>query len=149
MNSLKLMGVNKEVDLTEIPFMNPKEIIELDRWIGLKVASIFKVPPFMLNLVQDVGSLNAREQKARFLENVILPILEYEAYTYTNVLVRKGFKNFDVSITSPVLGTKLNYDRARIANLLVGSGEGILTVDEARKMFFNLPPKEKTSEDEE
>jgi len=137
----KILGINKEVDLKEIPHWDSKDIIEIQRWIGLKIASVYKVPPFMLNLVQDVGSLNAREQKSRFLENVVMPILEYEAYIYNMVLVRRGFKKLDTEITSPVLGTKLNYDRARIANLLVGSEEGLLTVTEARKLFFNLEPK--------
>jgi phage portal protein BeeE len=138
----KLLGINKEVDLKELPFMSSNEVIEMQKWIGLKVASVYKVPPFMMNLVSDTGSLNAREQKARFLENVVMPIIQYEAFLYTNVLVRKGFKKLDVEITSHVLGTKLNYDRAKIANMLVGDGmNGILTLDEARKLFFNLPPK--------
>jgi phage portal protein BeeE len=140
----KMLGINKEVDLKEIPYWDAKDIIETQRWIGLKIASVYKVPPFMLNLVQDVGSLNAREQKARFLENVIMPILKYEAFVYSNVLVRKGFKKLDTAVTSNILGTRLNWDRARIARQLVGQGEEILTVDEARKMFFNLPPKGKT-----
>lgn len=138
---VKVLGVNKEVDVTDLPTWSAAEIIEMERWVGLKTASVFKVPPFMLNLVQDVGSLNAREQKARFLENVVMPILEYESFIYTNVLARQGFENLDADITSHMLGTKLNYDRARIANLLVGSGESIMTVDEVRKLFFHLDPK--------
>lgn len=145
----KMLGINKEVDLKEIPFWDTKDMIDSQKWIGLKIASVYKVPPFMLNLVQDVGSLNAREQKARFLENVVMPILEYEAFTYSNILVRKGFRNLDTEVTSNVLGTKLNYDRARIANMLAGinadgTQESILTIDEARKMFFNLQPKSET-----
>jgi hypothetical protein len=73
-----------------------------------------------------------------------MPILKYEAFVYSNVLVRKGFKKLDTAVTSNILGTRLNWDRARIARQLVGQGEEILTVDEARKMFFNLPPKGKT-----
>lgn len=140
----KLFGINKEATLTAIPFWSANDIIEMQRWVGLKVAAVYKVPPFMLNLVQDVGSLNAREQRARFLENVVLPILTYEAYMLTSVLVRKGFKNLDTQISSPIIGTKLNYDRARIARLLVGNEEQILTADEARKIFFNLPPINET-----
>jgi len=138
----KILGINKEVELKDIPFWNATDVIDAQRWVGLKIASVFKVPPFMLNLVQDVGSLNAREQKARFLENVVMPILEYESFMYTNTLVRKGFKKLDTEITCNVLGTKLNYDRSRIANMLIGKDESVLTVTEARKMFFNLPPKD-------
>lgn len=136
----KALGINKKINFNEIPYLSASDIIELQRWIGLKIASVFKVPPFMLNLVQDVGSLNAREQKARFLENVVMPILEYEAFMYTMVIARKGFKNLDTQITSHVLGTKLNYDRARIARLLAGASMDILTQDEIRALFFNLPP---------
>ncbi len=137
----KMLGINKEVDLKEIPFWDSNSIIETQKWLGLKVASVFKVPPFMLNLVNDVGSLNAREQKARFLENVVMPILKYESFIYTNVLARQGFQNLDVTVVSNLLGTRLNYDKAKIANLLTGNDEGILTVDEARKLFFHLPAK--------
>jgi phage portal protein BeeE len=139
-DNAKLFGINKEATVQTIPFWSATDIIEMQRWVGMKVASVYKVPPFMINLVQDVGSLNAREQRARFLENVVLPILTYEAYMLTAVLVRKGFKNLNVQISSPVLGTKLNYDRARIARLLVGNEGEIITADEARKIFFNLPP---------
>jgi len=138
----KMLGINKEVDLKTIPYWEPSDIIEIQKWMGLKVASIYKVPPFMLNLAQGTGSLNAREQKARFLENVVMPILKYEAFIYTNVLVRLGFENLDTTVVSNLLGTRLNYDKARIANLLTGNEEGgILTIDEARKLFFHLPPK--------
>jgi hypothetical protein len=136
----KALGINKSIKFSEIPFLTTKEIIDLQQWIGLKVASVFKVPPFMLNLVQDTGSLNAREQKARFLENVVLPILEYEAFMYTMVIARKGFQAVDTDVTSLMMGTKLNYDRARIARLLAGSTMEILTQDEIREMFFNLGP---------
>jgi len=136
----KALGINKKINFSEIPFLSATEIIDLQRWIGLKIASVFKVPPFMINLISDVGSLNAREQKARFLENVVMPILEYEAFMYTMVIARKGFKSTDTVITSHVLGTKLNWDRARIARLLAGQAMEILTADEIRALFFNLPP---------
>lgn len=139
-DNAKLFGINKEANLTEIPYWSATEIIEMQRWVGMKVAAVYKVPPFMINLVQDVGSLNAREQRARFLENVVLPILTYEAYMLTAGIVRKGYQNLDTQISSPIISTKLNYDRARIARLLVGQEEQLLTADEARKIFFNLPP---------
>lgn len=142
-DNAKMFGINKKADVTTLPYWKASEIIEMQRWVGLKVASVYKVPPFMLNLVQDVGSLNAREQRSRFMENVVMPILQYEAFMYTTVLSWKGFQKEGVEITSPIIGTKLNFDRARIARMLVGNSEDILTVDEVRKLFFNLPPKKK------
>ncbi len=137
----KLVGINKEGNAIELKGWSAKDIIDLQRWIGLRVANVFHIPPFMLNLVEDVGSLNAREQRARFLENVILPILEYETHLYTTILVRLGFEKDDIIITSPLIGTRLNYDRARIARMLVGTDDRILTPEEARVLFFGLPPK--------
>lgn len=137
----KIFGLNKEANLQEIKYWSAKEIIEAHRWTGTCVASVFKVPPFMLNLVADVGSLNAREQMSRFLENVILPILKYESYIYTMVLAKKGFKKHDVEITAPDIVTLLNYNRARIATMLTDSDEPLLTIDEGRELFFGLPPK--------
>ena len=146
----KVVGINRYLVLRDIPSLSASEIIELERFLGLVIANIYKVPPFMLNLVEDVGSLNAREQKARFLENVILPILEYEASLFTLKLAIKGFKRDpgSVQITSPIISTRLNWERARIARLLVGADQPILTVNEARKLFFNLPPIEEVLERE-
>jgi hypothetical protein len=138
----KVVGLNKKATLTAIPFWSADDIVKIQRWMALKIANTFKVPPFMLNLIEDTGSLNAREQKNRFVENVVLPILEYESYIYTMALATKGFEKPDVIITSPAVGTKLNFDKARIARLLAAKGEVILTVDELRKMFFNLDPIE-------
>lgn len=135
----KLFGINKNSTLTELKSWSVEETIAMMKWLGLVAASVYKVPPFMLNLVQDTGSLNAREQKARFLENAVLPILEYEAHVYTLGLAIKGFKSPKTHITSPMIGTRLNYDRARVAQMLTG-GVAIVTVDEARKMFFGLDP---------
>lgn len=145
----KAFGINKKASVSALPFWSTKEIIEMHKWIGLCIAHTYKVPPFMMNLIEDVGSLNAREQKARFLENVVLPLLNYENFLYTLMLVKKGFKYDDVVIETPTIGTRLNYDKARISRLLVGSTDSILTVDEAREMFFDLKPKEKEPVEEE
>ena len=139
----KIGGINKKAELTNVPCWTADDIIRMQRWIGLKVANAFKVPPFMLNLIEDTGSLNAREQRQRFLENVILPIVEYETYIYTMVLAIKGFEKKDVSIASTLAGTKLSYDKAKTAKLL-NKGD-ILTVDEIRHSFFNLQPITKTT----
>lgn len=136
----KILGVNKEIGFDEIPYWSAEDIVKMQQWIGLKVAATFKVPPFMVNLVNDVGSLNAREQKARFLENVVMPILEYESFLYTMVICRQGFENTETEITSNILGTKLNWNRARIAKLLTSPNQEILTTNEIRSLFFNLPP---------
>ena len=135
----KVFGINKEATLQEIKYWSAKDIISAHSWTGLCIASVYKVPPFMLNLVADTGSLNAREQRTRFLENVVLPILKYESYLYTLVLAKKGFKNMEATISAPEIVTLLNYNRARIATLLTG-GEQVLTPNEIRDLFFGLPP---------
>lgn len=137
----KIFGINREANLQEIKYWSAKDIIEAHRWTGTCVASVYKVPPFMLNLVSDVGSLNAREQKSRFLENVILPILKYESYIYTLTIAKKGFKKLDVDIIAPEIVTLLNYNRARVAAMLTDNDEPLLTIDEGRGLFFGLAPK--------
>ncbi len=141
---MKVCGINKKAELKEIPFWSAKEITDTMKTLGLIIANVYKVPPFMLNLVEDTGSLNAREQKSRFIENAVLPILEYEAYLYTMTLVRKGFKNTKSKITSPLLATRLTYDKARTARLLVGEGVSIFTPNEARDIFFGMKEIDKT-----
>lgn len=135
----KFFGVNKKVTVSNLPHWSADDIIRMFRWIGLCVANVFKVPPFMLNLIEDTGSLNAREQKQRFLENVVQPIINYECHLYTLILLRKGFKEMNTEITCEALGTRLNWDKARIARMLYPEGE-IFTQDEVRKFFFGLDP---------
>jgi hypothetical protein len=135
----KFFGVNKKASSTAIPHWSAEDIVKVSRWIGLCVANVFKVPPFMLNLIEDTGSLNAREQRQRFLENVVAPIVAYEGHLFTLILAKKGFKNFEVEISAPGLGTKLTSDKAKIARLVYPDGE-ILTQDEVRRFFFGLDP---------
>lgn len=138
----KIFGINKSATLQELPFWSAKEIIDMQKWIGLRVANAFKVPPFMLNLVEDTGSLNAREQKSRFLENVVLPVLDYESYLYTMKVARQAFKKTNVEIKAPTMSLVLNYNKVRTAAMTISKDESLLTNDEARKYFLNLPPKE-------
>lgn len=147
-NYAKMLGINRKAELQEVPHWTPEEIIKMQKWIGLQVANVYKVPPFMLNLVEDTGSLNAREQRARFLANVISPILKLESWMYTLILARKGFRNLKTKITIPLIGTKLTWDKVRIARQLLGnSDEPLFTVDEIRKDIFGKDPiKKKNSE---
>lgn len=145
----KVFGINKKAVISSIPHWEAKDIISMFKWLGLCIGHTYKVPPFMLNLIEDVGSMNAREQKARFLENVIMPILEYEAHLYTLILAKKAFNTKGVEITSPVLASKLNYDKARMAKLLIAKDESIFTVDEVRKDLFNKEPKKVENEKKE
>jgi phage portal protein BeeE len=137
----KIFGLNKDAKVTEMPHWTATEIIDIQKWIGLRVANAFKVPPFMLNLVADVGSLNAREQHSRFLENVVLPILKYECYIYTMKLARSGFEKPKVEIVAPSLQLAVNYNKIRSAAMTISKDESLLTVDEARELFLGLDPK--------
>lgn len=141
----KAFGVNKEATLSEIKQWEPKEIIEESRWLATKIAASYKVPPFMINLVADVGSLNAREQKYRFLESVVEPLLEYEAYLYTTILCRQGFKKSNTEVVTPILPTKMSLDTVKIINQLVGDDNIVLSADEAREIFFGLPPLDRAA----
>lgn len=140
----KIFGINKEAVLKEIPFWDSNDIIEMQKWLGLRIANAFKVPPFMLNLVQDTGSLNAREQRARFCENVVLPILQYESYLYTMKVAKQAFKKNNVEIKAPTMGLILNYNKVRTAAMTIRTDESLLTVDEARRFFLGLDEKKIT-----
>lgn len=137
-NGSTLIGLNKKFTVTELPNWSATDILNIFKWMGMVIATIYKIPPFMLNLVENTGSLNAREQYSRFLENVIEPILKYEAYIYTLNLVKRGFNTANIEITTPMVATKLNYSRARIARLLSNKDQEILSVEEIRKLIFGL-----------
>ncbi|KKN82758.1 hypothetical protein LCGC14_0305820 [marine sediment metagenome] len=138
----KMFGVNKKATVTAIPYWSAEDIIKINKWLALYIANAYKVPPFMLNLVENTGSLNAREQRSRFLENVVLPILEYESYIYTMKIARQGFQTSS-TITAPTMSIKLSFNKVRAAAIAIGSDEALMSVDEARKWFLNLEPKKK------
>jgi len=145
-NGAAIAGLNKKVAINELPHWTGAETINMFRWFGNCIATAFKVPPFMLNLVENVGSLNAREQYSRFLENVVEPILKYESYLFSMILVKKGFLSTKLEITHPMIATKLNYSRARIARTLSTQDQEIFTVDEIRKDIFGMESKTNTTE---
>ena len=131
-----LVGLNKKMDVNPLPHWSATETIAMFKWMGMAIATVYKVPPFMLNLVENTGSLNAREQYSRFLENVVEPILKYEQYLYTLCLVKRAFKVSSIEITAPMVATKLNYSRARVARTLSTKDTEIFSVDEIRKDIF-------------
>jgi len=140
-NGAAVTGLNKKIVVTELPHWTGAETINMFRWFGNCIATAFKVPPFMLNLVENVGSLNAREQYSRFLENVVEPILKYESFLFSLTLVKKGFLATKLEITNPMIATKLNYSRARIARTLSTKDQEIFTIDEIRNDIFGMESK--------
>ena len=137
-NGASVAGLNKKTTVTELPHWTATQTLEVFKWMGMSIATVYKVPPFMLNLVENTGSLNAREQYSRFLENVIEPILKYEKYLYSLILAKKAFRMPKIEITIPLVATKLNYSRARIARTLSTKDTEIFTVEELRKIIFGV-----------
>lgn len=137
-NGASIAGLNKKTTVTELPHWTATQTLEVFRWMGMCIATVYKVPPFMLNLVENTGSLNAREQYSRFLENVIEPILKYEKYLYSLILAKKAFKMPKIEVNVPLIATKLNYARARVARTLTTKDTEIFTVDEIRKIIFGV-----------
>jgi phage portal protein BeeE len=130
-------GVNKNMTLKDMPVWDTKEMLTAIKEVGMAVSTAYGVPPFMMNLVSDAGSMNAREQYAKFISSIVEPLVKYEAYVYSVILAKLGFKKTDVDITYKDTVSRLSLDRARVAKDLVNAG--IITPNEARANYYNLP----------
>lgn len=130
-------GVNKNMTLKDMPVWDTKEMLTAIKEVGMAVSTAYGVPPFMINLVSDAGSMNAREQYAKFISSIVEPLVKYEAYVYSVILAKLGFKKTDVDITYKDTVSRLSLDRARVAKDLVNAG--IITPNEARANYYNLP----------
>jgi len=139
----KITAVNNEGTFLDLSNLSPKDNIELQKWLVHK-ANIYNIPSFMLDMSQDSGGLNAREQKDDF-RALIEGIVKYEINKLNAILIRTKLGYDDVEIVCPDFSSNLSYQRTRIAVRLVNGN--IVTPNEARQTYLGLPPIDSPSAD--
>jgi len=134
----RIVATNTDGKFLDISNLNPEDNIKLQKWL-FKKANIWNIPLFKLGIVEDTGSLNAREQMNDFRE-MIESLVKYEIDQFNAILISSKLKWDDVEISCPNFATKLDYERARIAVRLVNGR--IITPNEAREKYLGLPKSE-------
>lgn len=114
------------------------QFMEYQKWLVQKILTVYQVKPFVLGLVDETtGKLNSTEQWTAFKESAIDPLLSLEAYLYTTKIVNSGFGYKDVKIEFEAIDIKDEAAETEKAVKLVTAR--IMTVNEVRKKYFNLP----------
>jgi phage portal protein BeeE len=117
------------------------QFLEYQKWLLTKIMTVYGMQPIVLGVIDPTtGKLNSAEQMEAYRNETVKPLLELECYQLTKVLVQQGFGYDDVMITYDSLDSRDEISDAGIATSLVQGG--ILTPNEARKMYFQLPPIE-------
>lgn len=135
----KMAIVNGKVTWTPMNLSNrDMQFLEYQRWLLCKIMTVYGMQPIVLGIIDPTtGKLNSEEQMKAYREETVRPLLELETYQLTKVLVQQGFGFDDV---------KIDYEAIDIQNELVNSqiavssvSAGILTPNEARRIYFQLP----------
>jgi len=140
--SHKVAMVNGRPTWTPMNMSNrDMQFLEYQRWLLCKIMAVYGMQPVVLGVIDPTtGKLNSAEQMEAFKNDTLKPLLSMECYQLTKVLVQQGFGFDDVIIESESVDITDEVSSTSIAVNLVGSG--IITVNEARKMYFGLDPIE-------
>lgn len=131
----KVIGVNVDADHIKLSDKKYTDEFEFQKWLVMR-HNIYGIPPFKLGFVSEVGSMSAREQREEFL-GLIETLVQYECEVLTLVLLKNRLGYKDIEIVCPALITRLDFEKARVLDRLVGSG--IVTSNEAREKYLGLP----------
>lgn len=140
----KIIAVNVEgmskVNLSERSYTDE---FNFQKWL-VQRHNIYGIPPFKLGFVSEVGSMSSKEQREEFLA-LIETLVIYECEKLSLILVRGRMGFEGIKIVAPELITRLDYDKARTLDRLVG--QGIITPNEARERYLGLGKAEDASAD--
>lgn len=134
----KIAMVNGKPTWTPMNMTNrDMQFLEYQKWLLCKIMAVYGMQPAVMGIIDpSTGKLNTQEQLVAFRDETLKPILKMECYQLTKVLVQQGFGFDDVKIDFENVDVKDETANTSIAVGLVGSG--IITVNEARRMYFGL-----------
>jgi len=134
----KMAIVNGKISWTPMNMTNrDMQFLEYQRWLLCKIMTVYGMQPIVLGVIDPTtGKLNSEEQLKSYREETVKPLLEMECYQLTKVLVQQAFGFNDVKITYEPIDIVNELVNSQIAVQLVGAG--ILTPNEARRMYFQL-----------
>ncbi len=134
----KTVAVNGKVSWTPMNMSNrDMQFLEYQKWLLCKIMAVYSMQPVVLGIIDPTtGKLNSKEQLEAYREEAVKPILEMECYQLTKVLVQQGFGYDKVKIDYEPIDIKDEVANSSIAVQAVSGG--ILTPNEARRMYFGL-----------
>lgn len=106
-----------------------------------EICAVFGVPPAVVGIYQYANYANAQLQRKLFWSDTVLPKLSRIAAVINEHLTPQFGADLEVGFDTssvPALQAEAR-DQAEVAAILVR--EGILSIDEARARFYNLPPR--------
>jgi phage portal protein BeeE len=113
------------------------QFLEYQRWLLCKIMIVYAMQPVVLGVIDPTtGKLNSEQQLQAYREEAVRPLLELESYQLTKVLVQQGFGFDDIKIDYEPINIEDEVVNADIAVKSVTAG--ILTPNEARRMYFGL-----------
>jgi HK97 family phage portal protein len=114
------------------------QFMEYQKWLVQKILTVYQVKPFVIGLIDETtGKLNSFEQWQAFKESAIDPLLSLEAYLYTTKIINAGFGYDDIKVEFEPIDIR---DETAITDRAVKLVTAtIMTVNEVRKKYFNLP----------
>lgn len=131
-NAHKMAVVNTKINYQKMSISNrDMEFSEYGKEIRNKIMAVFQMQPFVMGIVDNTtGKLNSGEQVTTYKNGAIKPILEKEAYLYTEEIVRDGFGFEDYEITFDAIDQldakeQSDVDRVNLENM-------VTTVNEVR-----------------
>ncbi len=134
----KIAMVNGKPTWTTMNMSNrDMQFLEYQKWLLCKIMAVYGMQPAIMGIIDpSTGKLNTQEQLVAFRDETLKPILSMECYQLTKVLVQQGFGFEDVKIDFDNVDVKDETANTSIAVGLVGAG--IISVNEARRMYFGL-----------
>ena len=117
------------------------QFLEYQKWLLCKIMAVYGMQPVVLGVIDPTtGKLNSEQQLESFSEETVKPLIKLLCYQLTKVLVQQGFGFDDVKIDFESPDTRDEMSNTTIATTLTGAG--IISVNEARKMYLGLNPIE-------
>lgn len=100
-NAHKLAIVNTKAQYSRMAITNrDMEFSEYGKEIRNKIMAVFHMQPFIMGIIDGTtGKLNSSEQVTTYKDGAIKPILELEAYVYTEEIINEGlgYEDYEIS----------------------------------------------------
>lgn len=134
-NKVITVNASERIEQIKLSGKEFKDDFEYQKWLTQR-SNMFAIPPFKLGFEIANGSASTKELREEFLE-MIAAFVKFECQKLTYVLCMLKLKYENVEIISPELVTRLDVERAKVVERLVSAG--IITANEARERYLNMP----------
>jgi HK97 family phage portal protein len=131
-NAHRVAAVNTKVGWTRMALMNKDmEFSEYGVELRTKIFSTYNMQPVVMGVIDNTtGKLNTSEQVELYKDGAIRPILEKEAFYYTNEIIQKGLGISDLEMVFGGVNLGDVYKQNEMD--IVSVQQGITTINEVR-----------------